>query len=583
MSSARLLSRVILSHLVVAVPPAVVLGVLVAEINREALYGEIQQVNLAVADQVAVRLSTRVEAVSRALGQAERILDMSELPLDRRMTLLQAVVADGEVPFLGIYSAAGKKDSWIGPSAGAAEQLEPGLLARAKDGAVTLGTPALSEGRAAAPVVLLWRVDGEPWGYLVTEVDLGAMSPLCTSLAELHLGPGGALVVADGQRRVVASSTPGAVGQLLGEGSALAALSGDWSSALGAVALRTSLTYTTAAGEARLASLVSDPERGWIVAASRPQAVALASLDRVRTRVVVLALLAAVAAGLAGLLLARQVSAPVRTLTLAVREAWARGFSTPIVAPSGPGEVQELATAFNGALDELKRHRQEARLHSNIKVRLARFLSPTAIHQILTGEWTAREAATERVTVLYADLAGASELVGGQLETGHLVQVLGDFFACATAAVEAHGGRLDRYSGDVVIAVFRTGERADHADAAVAAGTKILRDTASLSARWAPLVGLELSASLGLTTGQAPVESATTAAGSEVTVAGELVDRAARQQLAARPGTLILDAETRRALASTPLAVVRPAPAMPDCFELDPRAEPSVTTQRVHP
>jgi len=117
----------------------------------------------------------------------------------------------------------------------------------------------------------------------------------------------------------------------------------------------------------------------------------------------------------------------------------------------------------------------------------------------------------------------------------------------------------------------------------VAAATKILRDTASLSARWAPLVGLELSASLGLTTGQAPVESATTAAGSEVTVAGELVDRAARQQLAARPGTMILDAETRRALASTPLAVVRPAPAMPECFELDPRAEPSVTTQRVHP
>ncbi len=592
MANARLLTRVIVSHLLVSVPPAVALGMLVQQINRDALLGEIQQVHLAVADQVAVRLSTRVEAAARALGQSERILDMSEVPLDRRKVLLQAVVADGEIPFLGLYSAAGAKDSWFGPADTAARalpQLDDALMLRAQDDGLTVGSPRVDGATARAPVLLPWRVEGELWGYLVTEVDLGELSPMCRALADGNLGEGGEIVVADGRRKVIAASDPAQVGQELGAGSVLGALGGDWTRTAGTVAIRTSVEYATAAGDRRLASVVSDPSRGWLVATSRPSAVALASLDRVRTRVIVLSLVAALAAGLAGLLLARQVSEPVRRLTQSVRDAWARGFAAPIPAPSGPGEVGDLAAAFNGALDELKKHRHDARLHSNIKVRLARFLSPTAIHQILTGEWTKPDVVAERVTVLYADLAGASELVGKQLETGHLVQVLGDFFACATAAVEAHGGRLDRYSGDVVIAVFRADGR-DPAEAALAAATsalaaatQIVRDTASLSARWAPLVGLELAASVGLATGHAPVERATTAAGDEVTVAGELVDRAARQQLAARPGTLILDADTRRALASTPLAVVRPAPAMSECFEVDPRPDAPVTTQRVHP
>ncbi|MEM7677797.1 MAG: hypothetical protein AAF449_17505, partial [Myxococcota bacterium] len=77
----RLLNRAILSHLLVAVPPAAVLGAMVIDINGRTLRQESQQLHLSVASQLKDALAARVNEATLLLGHAERILGLSALSI----------------------------------------------------------------------------------------------------------------------------------------------------------------------------------------------------------------------------------------------------------------------------------------------------------------------------------------------------------------------------------------------------------------------------------------------------------------------------------------------------------------------
>src|SRR5439155_850491 len=67
------------------------------------------------------------------------------------------------------------------------------------------------------------------------------------------------------------------------------------------------------------------------------------------------------------------------------------------------------------------------------------------------------EAAPERfrrtVTILFSDIVGSSAL-GEQLDPETLSRVMSEYFAAVKPAVERHGGRLAKFIGDAVMAVF---------------------------------------------------------------------------------------------------------------------------------
>jgi class 3 adenylate cyclase len=134
------------------------------------------------------------------------------------------------------------------------------------------------------------------------------------------------------------------------------------------------------------------------------------------------------------------------------------------------------------------------------------------------------------VTVLFCDLAGYTH-AGDRLDPEALRRLQSGYFESARAALERHGGRVEKFIGDAVMAVF--GVPVVHEDDALRA----LR--AAVELREA-VVGLGLQARIGVNTGEV------VAGTGDALVTGDAVNVAARLQQAAAPGEILFGEWTRR-------------------------------------
>ena len=150
--------------------------------------------------------------------------------------------------------------------------------------------------------------------------------------------------------------------------------------------------------------------------------------------------------------------------------------------------------------------------------------------------------ATERrlVSVLFADLVGFTTL-SEHRDAEDVRDLLSRYFDEARQAIERHGGLVEKFIGDAVMAVWGTpAAHEDDAERAVRAALEIVDAVDGLGND----VGMELRARAGVLTG----EAATLAGGvSEGIVVGDLVNTASRLQAAAEPGVVLVGDATYRA------------------------------------
>jgi len=131
------------------------------------------------------------------------------------------------------------------------------------------------------------------------------------------------------------------------------------------------------------------------------------------------------------------------------------------------------------------------------------------------------------VTVLFCDVAGSTAL-GERLDPEALRVVMARYFDVAKAAIERHGGTLEKFIGDAVMAVFGVPTiREDDALRAVRAAQEI-RD------------GVDVDVRIGVNTG----EVVTSVEDSLIT--GDAVNVAARLEQSAGSGEVLLGEETFR-------------------------------------
>jgi class 3 adenylate cyclase/tetratricopeptide (TPR) repeat protein len=148
-----------------------------------------------------------------------------------------------------------------------------------------------------------------------------------------------------------------------------------------------------------------------------------------------------------------------------------------------------------------------------------------------------------QVSVLFTDLAGSTDLAH-RLDPETLHRVMGDYFDAARTAVARHGGRIEKFIGDAVMAVFGF-PRANEDDAlrAVRAAWDmrqlIDRTNDELRRRW----DVELAIRTGIATGNVVASDRTTG---EPFVMGTSVNLAARLEQRAGTGEILLDGITRR-------------------------------------
>ncbi len=148
------------------------------------------------------------------------------------------------------------------------------------------------------------------------------------------------------------------------------------------------------------------------------------------------------------------------------------------------------------------------------------------------------------VTVVFADVVGSTAL-GEALDPESIRRHLQAWFATASAVIERHGGTVEKFVGDAVMAVF--GVPTTHEDDALRA----VRAAGDLAA--AERGPLEIR--VGIDTGEVVVGDPASGASF---VTGDAVNMAARLQAAADPGQVLMGATTHRlaraAITTEPLA-----------------------------
>ncbi len=148
------------------------------------------------------------------------------------------------------------------------------------------------------------------------------------------------------------------------------------------------------------------------------------------------------------------------------------------------------------------------------------------------------------VTVVFCDVVGSTAL-GERLDPEAQRGMITRYFAEMRRVLESHGGRVEKFIGDAVMAVFGVPVvHEDDALRAARAAAGMQEALAVLARELAATYGVELAARIGVNTGEVVVGD-----GERGTVAtGDAVNTAARLEQAASAGEVLLGETTHRLL-----------------------------------
>jgi predicted ATPase/class 3 adenylate cyclase len=185
------------------------------------------------------------------------------------------------------------------------------------------------------------------------------------------------------------------------------------------------------------------------------------------------------------------------------------------------------------------------------------------------------------VTVVFSDLAD-STLLGAQLDTETLRRVMSRYFESMRVVLERHGGTLEKYIGDAIMAVFGVPVlHEDDALRAVRAAAEMRDALAALNDEVDREYGFRLSARIGVNTGEVvagdPSHGHLIVTGRAVNIAKRLEEAAETSEiligestrLLVRNAALLEPVDDRAAKGSAPLpawrlvGVLSEAPAVP--------------------
>jgi predicted ATPase/class 3 adenylate cyclase len=151
--------------------------------------------------------------------------------------------------------------------------------------------------------------------------------------------------------------------------------------------------------------------------------------------------------------------------------------------------------------------------------------------------------ARKTVTVVFCDLKGSTNL-GEALDSESLREVMSRYFERMSAILESHGGAIEKFIGDAIMAVFGLREvHEDDALRAVRAAAEMKLALVDLSAELARRWGVTLENRIGVNTGE--VVAGEPIRGQRL-VTGDAVNVAARLEQAAPPNEILIGELTYR-------------------------------------
>lgn len=175
----------------------------------------------------------------------------------------------------------------------------------------------------------------------------------------------------------------------------------------------------------------------------------------------------------------------------------------------------------------------------------ALYLAPEVVEtMVASGKMPALGGEMRNVTMFFSDLSGFSS-IAETMTPNELVTLMNEYLSAMTDIIEGHGGYVDKYIGDSIVAMF--GAPADdpaHARNAVRAALKCHDKLAELNANNPAFAGHGLSHRIGLNSGEAVVGNIGSRRRFNYTVMSDTVNVASRLEGANKYyGTAIMASE----------------------------------------
>jgi adenylate cyclase len=205
-----------------------------------------------------------------------------------------------------------------------------------------------------------------------------------------------------------------------------------------------------------------------------------------------------------------------------------RGVWLDLVAPLlalGAGHAGSTAYAYL----------TEGRQRRFLSDAFSRYVAPGVVQQLLANPGSlSLGGSTREVTIMFADVAGFTTLSEGR-DPASLVELMNECFTEITTVIQGHGGTVDKFIGDAVMAFWNAPvEQADHAARACRAGRDLLKVLDRLNVEWSERGLPRISMRVGLASGPAVVGNVGSSTKFNYTVMGDTVNLASRLEGAAK-------------------------------------------------
>jgi class 3 adenylate cyclase len=204
--------------------------------------------------------------------------------------------------------------------------------------------------------------------------------------------------------------------------------------------------------------------------------------------------------------------------------------------------ASEAEGGGSAVVDELKRmHAAVVEKESSAQV-LRSYVPSQVADKLAAGAMDQQEL---EVTVLFSDIRGFSS-IAERLSAREIADVIGKHLTAMAEVVTQHGGTIDKFQGDAVMAIFGAPEPLpDHAERALLCAIEMQHRQAELNAEgWGSDSVEALGVGIGLNTGTVIAGAIGGGGRLEYTVIGDAVNVAQRLQSEAAGGEIVAAATT---------------------------------------
>ncbi|MFQ5946563.1 MAG: adenylate/guanylate cyclase domain-containing protein, partial [Anaerolineae bacterium] len=188
----------------------------------------------------------------------------------------------------------------------------------------------------------------------------------------------------------------------------------------------------------------------------------------------------------------------------------------------------------------------EERQRQRTRALFGRYVSPDVLREVLDNpEGAGLGGRRRKVTVLFSDIRGFTA-ISEQLPPEDVISLLNDYLSRVTDIMLLHGGTLDKFIGDAVMALFGAPiQRDDDAVRAVHTALALTRLAQELSPKWEARCRHPLEIGVGINTGEAVVGNIGSELRTHYTAIGDVTNLASRLEGLTRDlGVSIVVSET---------------------------------------